>query len=96
MDSSGDRVRLAARVQGDVQGVGYRFFAQRQASALGLCGYTRNLHDGSVEVVAEGARAALNRYLDALRRGPSAAVVSEVETTWGAATGEFSGFRIRR
>ena len=96
MNTGVERARLEARVKGEVQGVGYRFFAQRRASALGLRGYTRNLRDGSVEVVAEGPRAALNSYLDQLRRGPSAAEVSEVETTWDAATGEFSGFRIRQ
>ena len=90
-----ERVRLEARVSGEVQGVGYRYFAQRQASALGLHGYTRNLRDGSVEVVAEGPRPTLMRYLDALRQGPSAAQVDDVSLSWTAATDEFIGFRIR-
>lgn len=87
--------RLTARVRGDVQGVGYRFFAQRQASALGLRGYVRNLADSSVEVVAEGERGQLQQFVNVLRRGPSAAIVEAVDTTWSNAEGAFGGFQIR-
>ncbi len=88
-------VRMNARVMGRVQGVGYRFFAQRHASGQGLAGYVRNLPDGGVEVVAEGPQAALLRYLDALNQGPSGADVAQVAVTWEAARGDLSGFRIR-
>lgn len=87
--------RLTARVRGDVQGVGYRFFAQRQASALGLRGYVRNLADSSVEVVAEGERGQLQQFVNVLRRGPSAAIVEAVDMTWSNAEGTFGGFQIR-
>lgn len=87
--------RLTARVRGDVQGVGYRFFAQRQASALGLRGYVRNLPDRSVEVVAEGERGLLRQLVNVLQRGPSAAIVEAVDTTWSTAEGMFGGFQIR-
>lgn len=87
--------RLEARVLGHVQGVGYRFFARREAMALGLRGYVRNAADGSVQVTAEGDHATLERYIDVLRRGPSAAVVEDVEAHWGAADGSFPSFRIR-
>ena len=87
--------RLTARVRGDVQGVGYCFFAQRQASALGLRGYVHNLADGSVEVVAEGERGQLQQFVNVLRRGPSAAIVEAVDTTWSNAEGTFGGFQIR-
>jgi acylphosphatase len=86
--------RLTAIVRGDVQGVGYRFFVQRQAAALGLRGYVRNLRDGTVEVVAEGPRPALEQLLGVLRRGPSAAEVTAVDVTWSAAMGAFSNFRV--
>lgn len=88
-------VRLTARVRGDVQGVGYRFFAQRQASAQGLRGYVRNLPDRSVEVVVEGERGLLQRFVGILQRGPSAAIVEAVDTTWSTAEGTFGGFQIR-
>ena len=87
--------RLEARISGQVQGVGYRIFARRQALALGLRGYTRNLPDTTVEVVAEGPPPALERLLTELRRGPSAATVTDVTTSWRAAEGTFSGFHIR-
>ena len=59
--TAGRDQRLTAIVHGDVQGVGYRFFAQRQAARLGLRGYVRNLRDGTVEVVAEGPRPLLDQ-----------------------------------
>ncbi|HLJ80335.1 MAG TPA: acylphosphatase [Ktedonobacterales bacterium] len=88
-------LRLTARVRGYVQGVGFRYFARRQASALGLRGYVRNLDNGDVEVVAEGDRIQLEQLLSILERGPSAADVEHVEATWGAGAGAFSSFQIR-
>lgn len=81
-------------VKGRVQGVGYRYFALREAQALGVAGFARNLADGSVEVVAE-ADAALLRDLEArLREGPSFAEVASVESEPLAERGA-SGFHIR-
>ncbi|WIG57786.1 MAG: Acylphosphate phosphohydrolase [Ktedonobacterales bacterium] len=87
--------RLTARVQGDVQGVGYRFFVRRVASSLGVRGYVRNLPDGNVEVVAEADRATLDELLRALWRGPSAAQVDVIDERWAAGDGSFVGFQIR-
>jgi acylphosphatase len=92
--ASGDE-RLSAVVHGDVQGVGYRFYAQRHATALGLRGYVRNQWDGTVEVVAEGPRPKLEQLLEALRRGPYGAGVMRVDVEWSPAEGGFSGFQIR-
>lgn len=88
-------IRLTAHVHGEVQGVGYRYFARRNALALGLRGYARNLVGGTVEVVAEGTRATLEELLRRLERGPSAAEVQRIETAWGAADGMFAGFQVR-
>lgn len=66
-------------ISGQVQGVGFRYFVLRQASSLGLAGWTRNLPDGSVEVVAKGEEAALATLEAALSRGPSHAQVSAVK-----------------
>ena len=93
--SSEQLVQLTARVRGRVQGVGYRFFAQRVAVTLGLRGYVRNLPDGAVEAIAEGPREALDLYLRRLWEGPYGARVDTVETSWTEATGAFSGFAIR-
>jgi acylphosphatase len=57
-------------ISGQVQGVGFRYFAQRAASALGLGGYARNLADGRVEVYATGPPEALSRFAAQLRQGP--------------------------
>lgn len=87
--------RLEARVTGRVQGVGFRAFTRREAAELRLNGYVRNLGDGSVEVVAEGRRSALERLLGALRRGPCLAEVANVTTVWSAPTGDYIGFGFR-
>ena len=68
-----------ARVTGRVQGVGFRWSAVREARRLGLRGWVRNADDGSVEVEAEGAPAALADFLAWLHQGPAGAVVSGVE-----------------
>ena len=87
---------LHAIVRGRVQGVGYRDFVQRNAVRLGLRGWVRNREDmRSVEVVASGPRAALERLLERLREGPRFAHVSEVETEWSLANEPPSGFEIR-
>jgi acylphosphatase len=66
-------------VRGRVQGVGFRAYAQSAARALGLAGYTRNLNDGSVEVVAAGPASDVNDLLGRLQRGPRLAEVRGIE-----------------
>ena len=63
-------------VSGRVQGVGYRFFVEREAARLGISGYAQNLDDGRVEVYAIGSRDDLGALLVALRKGPTFASVS--------------------
>ncbi len=87
--------RLTAIVTGLVQGVNFRAFTQRRASALGVVGYVRNRADGAVEIVAEGSRELLERLLDWARRGPPMAQVENVDAQWSATTGEFARFEIR-
>jgi acylphosphatase len=87
--------RAQMTVRGIVQGVNYRWFAQRGANELGLTGYVRNMPDGTVLVVAEGSRAAIEQLVETLRRGPSAAVVENISVEWGAPQGEFERFEVR-
>ncbi len=87
--------RLHAIVHGRVQGVSFRYYTRRRAGELGLRGYVRNLGDGTVEVVAEGPRPALDRLLSFLHTGPPAAIVTQVDVHWAAPTGEFSRFEVR-
>jgi len=86
-------MRLHVIVEGSVQGVGFRAFVVDWAYKLGLRGWVRNRWDESVEVVAEGSRARLERLETALRRGPSMAYVSDVKVEWLPASGEFRDFR---
>jgi acylphosphatase len=75
--------RAAARliVHGRVQGVGYRWWAAREARWLGLCGWVRNRADGSVELLAIGPASAVETLILACRRGPPAAAVTGVDRT---------------
>ena len=69
-------VRL--RITGTVQGVGYRLWATRTAASLGLRGWVRNRTDGSVEALVTGAPQAVAAVIEASRKGPRGAQVSDV------------------
>ena len=73
---------LRCTVSGRVQGVGFRSFVHERGTSLGLAGYVRNLPDGRVETAARGPREVLERFLEDLRRGPSSAHVTDVDTVW--------------
>jgi acylphosphatase len=90
-----DGQQLHAVVRGRVQGVGFRYTTLRRAHALGLVGWVANRGDGAVEVVAEGARPALDTFLEFLHVGPPAADVHDVALQWTTATGEFRTFDVR-
>ena len=83
-----------ALVRGEVQGVGYRYFAYQKANALSLQGFVRNLPDGRVEVYAEGIKTHLETFLEELRTGPRFAGVEDVEVNWEACKNRFDGFFI--
>ncbi len=82
-----------AIVSGRVQGVGFRFFAQRLARETGVRGWVRNLPDGTVETVAEGEEEQVNRYLDRLRIGPFGGMVTSLAAKEVAVRG-LDSFRI--
>ncbi|TAK14237.1 MAG: acylphosphatase [Anaerolineae bacterium] len=83
-------------VRGRVQGVGFRFFVVSTALSLGLTGWTRNRLDDSVEIEAEGDRAALESLLAQVRQGPPSSRVDDVEIQWESYSGEFRNFEVRR
>ena len=66
-------------IRGRVQGVGYRWWAVREAERLGVAGWVRNRRDGAVELIAIGPGEAVEALTDACRQGPPAAAVSAVE-----------------
>ena len=87
--------RLTARVTGRVQGVGFRWWVRRQASALEVTGWVMNADDErTVEVVAEGESEALVDLEARIRKGPPGAIVESVDVRRGPATGEYEGFGI--
>lgn len=89
--------RLTARITGRVQGVGFRWWARRQAEALELTGWVMNADDErSVELVAEGASQALDELERRLHQGPSGARVERVDARRESASGEFDRFGIVR
>lgn len=78
-----------------VQGVGFRYFAQRQATRLGVGGYTRNLADGRVEIYAVGTADQLRALAVEIARGPAYASVARVEEESAEPIeGRSSGFSI--
>lgn len=83
-------------VSGEVQGVGFRFFAQRVAARHQVVGYVRNLPDGRVEAVAEGSRANVESFKKDLATGPAAAVVGTIEEVDIEPVGGYSAFRVER
>lgn len=87
--------QLHAVVHGRVQGVNFRYYTLQTANQLGLTGWVRNRPDRTVEVVAEGTPAALERLLAFLHSGPPSAHVTRVDVEWRAAAGAFDRFEIR-
>lgn len=83
-------------ISGDVQGVGFRFFAQRVAARHQVAGYVRNLADGRVEVLAEGTTEGVEGLKHDLAAGPDFARVEQVEEISLEPTGAYSSFRIER
>jgi acylphosphatase len=90
-----DLARVHAVVTGRVQGVGFRFTAVDQAQRLGLRGWIRNQPDGTVEVAAEGDRAAVEELVRFLHRGPRGARIDDVALRWEDHSGDLGPFRAR-
>ena len=81
-------------VRGRVQGVGFRWFVEREAHILGISGWVRNNSDGSVEVLAQGTREQLLGLRSRLREGPRAARVDDVEEFEAKPVSGLNTFRI--
>jgi acylphosphatase len=87
-------MRLHAFVEGEVQGVGFRYATQRHADSIGVTGWVRNLSDERVEVLAEGKRAQLDDMLAWLQHGPRGAHVLGTEHEFSEEPVQFSRFSI--
>lgn len=89
-------MRARAIVSGKVQGVGFRAWTRQQAHLLGLSGWVRNLPDGRVEALFEGAGKELLEMRKRLSTGPILAKVSGVEWRSVEEQEPVSGFEIKR
>lgn len=82
-------------VSGRVQGVGFRWFVVRAAERMQVCGWTRNLPDGTVEVVAQGEPGSVASLEDVLKTGPRGARVDAVESKENEPDANLSDFTVR-
>jgi len=78
------------KIEGLVQGVGFRYFMQRRARGLGVTGWVRNRSDGSVEAVVQGSVDAVAAMIAQAKQGPRASRVTDVKVS--DAAGQFSDF----
>ena len=81
---------------GQVQGVGFRYTVKTVAAGFEATGTVRNLLDGRVELVAEGARAELAAFRQAIRDAGMEHFIRNEHVSWSEATGQFRGFEIVR
>ncbi|MGQ0797523.1 MAG: acylphosphatase [Methanobacteriota archaeon] len=90
-------MRARARVvfRGHVQGVYFRAHCQEKARELGLHGYVRNRHDGTVEAIFEGERERVEACIEWNRTSQPNARVGSAHVTWEEPTGEFATFDVR-
>lgn len=87
---------VLATVHGRVQDVNFRFFVLRNARALGIRGYVKNLSNSrALEVYAEGEKESLDELLVHLNIGPTRAEVSWVDVKWSEYNGCFNHFGVR-
>ena len=87
--------RVHAFFSGTVQGVGFRFTAERIASLARVTGWVKNLRDGKVEVVVEGEEDDLKQFLDRIGTGPLRSYIRDVDVSWEEFRDEFDGFGLR-
>ena len=98
MASAKDQSSPLARryiVRGRVQGVGFRWFVEREAHILQVAGWVRNNADGTVEVLAQGTSDQLAGLRSRLQQGPRAARVDDVEVSEAEPVAELASFQVR-
>ncbi|UCC11261.1 MAG: acylphosphatase [candidate division WOR-3 bacterium] len=82
-------------VSGIVQGVFFRAHTRQVAQSLHVSGWVRNLHDGRVEITAQGTQDALERFVEWCHHGPSMSRVDKIDVRWEDVTQTFDDFEIR-
>ncbi|MEO8399771.1 MAG: acylphosphatase [Ignavibacteriaceae bacterium] len=92
---SEDQKRAEIIAKGLVQGVGFRYFILKNAGALGLKGFTKNLYSGEVQTVVEGSRGMIEELFNKIKVGPSHASVNDCKIFWDKFKDEFDSFEIK-
>lgn len=82
-------------ISGRVQGVWYRDFTRKHATALGLSGWVKNNTDGTVGACIEGRRDDIEKLIEILKEGPYLASVKGIDVTWASERTDLNGFEIR-
>ncbi len=90
------RHRVTNHYSGRVQGVGFRYTVKTLTLGFEVTGTVRNLEDGRVELVAEGAKEELEKFLEAVRESEVGRFIKQEQTCWLEAKNEFRGFEISR
>ena len=91
-----NRKRMQVYYSGNVQGVGFRYTVKTVATGFEVTGTVRNLADGRVELIAEGAKGELEAFRQAIRDEGLAHFISDEAVSWADAKSEFRGFEIAR
>jgi len=89
------KIRVHVYISGRVQGVGYRYSTFNEATTLGITGWVRNTHDNRVEAIFEGDENLIEVMLKWCKKGPSMAMVTDLEIQRQVYIGEFLKFSIR-
>ncbi|WP_340114798.1 acylphosphatase [Maribellus mangrovi] len=88
-------IQYEINISGRVQGVGFRYFTQKQAAMLDLCGWVKNTPAGGVQVMVQGEKAVLDTFVDYLRIGPPPSRVSKVAVAEMPVTSNFPDFKVK-
>ncbi len=96
MPEQDPNVRVHVWVKGRVQGVGFRAYVESNARQLALTGWVRNVGYDTVEAVAEGRRAEIDRFVKSMKEGPLGSHVDEARVEDEPAAGDFTQFVVRR
>lgn len=92
----GETVRVHVWVRGRVQGVGFRAHVEYYARRIGVSGWVRNVGWDTVEAVAQGTRAEVERFIEMMKQGPRASRVDESRIEWEEAGDGLTDFDVKR
>jgi acylphosphatase len=87
-------VQVHIFAHGRVQGVSFRYYVHKRSIDLGLRGYVRNLHDGRVEILAQGSQEGVQKIVDYVRGSPGLSYVVKLDINWEEPLNGLSSFRI--